>query len=210
MVDSATMPKPSKPSKPAAPPAAVAEYLAQLPADRREMLGAILDTIRANIDPRFEEGLQYGMPAFFLPHSEYPAGYHCDPQQPLPFAGVASTKGGASLHLFCIYTDPAESGRFAAEWKATGKRLDMGKSCVRVKRLDQVPLDVVGRTIARVTADDFVRSYEAQVPGAARGAADAPAAKKSAVKKTAAKQSAAKKPAAKTTPSKRAAGRKAR
>ncbi len=165
----------------------LAEYLDTLADDRRELIQAIVDVIRANIDAPFTEGMQYGMPGWFLPHSVYPDGYHCDPKQPLPFASIASQKNSVSLYLFCIYTSPAEQERFVKEWKATGKRLDMGKSCVRIRKLDDVPLDVIAGAFRRIKAPDFVKSYEA--------ARDAPRPRKPA-RKSAKKP--AKKPAKKT------------
>ncbi len=139
-------------------------YLDALSPERRELVDAIRAEIAKNIDPRFEEGFQYGMPAWYLPHSEYPEGYHCDPKQPLPFASVASMKNHVGIYLFCIYCNPGEQERFAEEWKASGNRLDMGKSCVRVKALDQVPLKVIGKAIKRATAKKFVKMYEKVIP----------------------------------------------
>ena len=109
-------------------PTTVKEYLAALPEDRREIVEAIRAVISKNIDKKFEFGMQYGMPGWFLPHSEYPNGYHCDPKQPLPFAAVASQKKHIGIYLFCIYVDEEVQERFVSEWKQSGKRLDMGKS----------------------------------------------------------------------------------
>ncbi|MEZ5977343.1 MAG: DUF1801 domain-containing protein [Planctomycetota bacterium] len=126
-------------------------YLASLPADRREAIEAVRAVVRKNLDRKIAEGVQYGMVGWFVPHSVYPAGYHCDPKQPLPFASLASQKSHMALYLFCIYGDAEEKARFVEEWKATGKKLDMGASCVRFKKLEDVPLDVVGRAIERMT-----------------------------------------------------------
>ena len=142
----------------------IKSYLSSLPPERLELVEAIRGVIAKNIDPRFEEGMQYGLPAWYLPHSEYEHGYHCDPKQPLPFASVGSKKSHVGIYLFCIYCTPEEQERFAAEWKKTGCRLDMGKSCIRVKSLDQVPLAVVGGAIKRATAKKFVKAYEATLP----------------------------------------------
>ncbi len=149
-------------------PSSVEAYLAALPEDRRTFVGAILQTIRKNADPKLEEGIQYRLPAFYVPHSVYPAGYHCDAKQPLPFAAVASTKGGVSIHLFCTYADAGQQERLAKEWKATGSRLDMGKSCIRVKKLEQVPLDVLGAAVKRMKVGPFIKAYEKSVPTAGR------------------------------------------
>lgn len=172
------------------------EYLASLPEDRRKALEAIRKVIRANIDKDFEEGMQYGMLGYYLPHSKYPSGYHCAPEQPLPFASVASQKNHIGLYLFCIYCDPGEQETFAREWLASGKKLDMGKSCVRVKKLEDIPLDVVGRAFKRATAKKFVAAYEASLAGSA---SKKPAAKKAPPKKKAAKKKAAGRVAAKRT-----------
>jgi len=155
--------------------ATVRQYLAALPGDRRQAIEAIRAVIAANIDEAFEEGIQYGMLAWYLPHSRYPAGYHCDPRQPLPFASVASQKNHIGLYLFCLYGNGQEEARFREAWKATGKRLDMGKACVRVKRLEDVPLEVVGRAFKRMTAEKFVAHYEAAIArgGSRRGAGNA-------------------------------------
>ena len=144
-------------------PATVKEYLDALPADRREAIEAVHAVISKNIDKKFELGMQYGMPGWYLPHSEYPDGYHCDPKQPLPFASVAWQKKHMGLYLFCVYCDEEEKERFVAEWKESGKRLDMGKSCVRVKDLDGIPMDVLGRAFKRMTAKKFVAAYEANI-----------------------------------------------
>ena len=146
----------------------VKEYLAELPANRRKIIEAVRKVIKKNIDSPFREGIQYGTLAYFLPHSKYPNGYHCNPEQPLPFAGVHSQKNHVGLSLFCVYTDAVEETRFRKEWLASGKRLDMGKSCVRIKKLDDVPLDVVGRAFKRVTAKKFVAAYEKSIPASAR------------------------------------------
>ena len=140
----------------------VEAYLAALTDERREALNEIIAVVAENIDQRFEFGMQYGMPAWYLPHSEYPEGYHCDPKQPLPFASVASQKKHIGLYLFCVYCDEELRDRFVSEWKESGKRLDMGKSCVRVKDLDSIPLDVLGRVFKRVSAKKFVAAYEAE------------------------------------------------
>lgn len=144
-------------------------YLAGLAPDRRETIETVRGAILKNLDPVFEEGMQYGMIGYFVPHSAYPAGYHCNPDQPLPFVSLASQKNHIGLYLFCIYMDEAEKDRFVDAWKSTGKRLDMGKSCVRVKKLDDIPLDVIGRTIKRMTAKRFISIYEKQLAGRKSG-----------------------------------------
>jgi len=190
------------------PPTTVAAYLKSLPADRRAAIEAIREVVNANIDPRFEEGIQYGMIGWYLPHSEYPDGYHCDPKQPLPFASVASQKSHIGLYLFCIYTSEDEKARFVEEWKATGKRLDMGKSCVRVKKLDDLPLEVLGRDGAWKRGASKRRATKKTAKKPAKRRAKKAATKKAAKKATTKKKSTKKRVAKKTATRKKVATRK--
>ena len=137
----------------------VKEYLDSLPPDRREAIQAVRQTILANLDPSYKEGMQYGMIGYHVPHSVYPPGYHCDPKQPLPFAALASQKNYMSVYL-CVYGNPEMEAWFRKEWAKTGKKLDMGKSCVRFKKLDDLALDVIGQTIARMPTKKFIEHYE--------------------------------------------------
>jgi hypothetical protein len=146
----------------------VAQYLKELPPDRREAIEAIRQAILKNLDKGFQETVQYGMIGYSVPHSIYPPGYHCDPKQPLPFAGIGNQKNHIGIYLFCIYADQELSKWFVDEWKKTGKRLDMGKGCVRVKKLDDVALDVLGKTIKKVKLKSFVKLYEEAVPASKR------------------------------------------
>jgi hypothetical protein len=139
----------------------VKEYLARLPAERRAAIEAVRKVILQNLDDDYQEGMQYGMIGYFVPHSVYPAGYHCDPKQPLPFAGLASQKNHMSLYLMCIYGITGQSEWFRKEWAKTGKKLDMGKSCIRFKKLDDLALPLIGRAISRVPAKKFIAQYEA-------------------------------------------------
>ncbi|MBU6414084.1 MAG: DUF1801 domain-containing protein [Planctomycetes bacterium] len=203
--------------------ATVDQYIAELPADRREVVSAIRRVFLKNLEKGFEERMSYGMIGYCVPHSIYPAGYHCDPRQPLPFAGVAAQKNAYSVYLFCIYADADEGMRFRKAWAATGKKLDMGKSCIRFKRLEDCALDVIAETLKRVTVESHIRQYEKSVPGAAGLSATAieskPARsktstsrpdKKATAKRNAAKKATAKKPAAKNPPAKKnAAGQRA-
>lgn len=142
----------------------VDEYLAALPDPRRDAVTAVLEVVRANLPAGYEEGIQYGSIGWFVPHSVCAAGYHCDAKQPVPFAGLASGKAKISLHLFGMYVQPDKAARFVAAWKATGKKLDMGKSCVRFKKAEDVPLDVVGDLIASMPMQEFLDRYEASLP----------------------------------------------
>jgi hypothetical protein len=138
----------------------VEQYLAELPEDRRRAIEAVRKVIRKNLDKQYEEGMQYGMIGYYVPHKVYPAGYHCDPKQPLPFAGLASQKNYMSLYLGCVYSDSAQNKRFQKAWADAGKKLDMGKACIRFKKLEDVPLEVIGETIRRNPAKAYIALYE--------------------------------------------------
>ena len=142
-------------------PTTVESYLASLPEERRALVSALREAINAELPEGYAEGIQYGMIGWFVPHARFPAGYHCDPKHPLPFAGLASQKSGVSLHLTFLYGNEPETEAFVAAWKATGRKLDMGKACVRVKRLQDVPLEVLGATVAKVPVDAYVARYRA-------------------------------------------------
>ena len=141
----------------------VDEYVASLPEERREAITALRNVILKNLPKGYEEGMQWGMPSFFVPHSAYPAGYHCQPDQPLPFVSLASQKNHMAFYGFCNYTDDALRNRFVEDWKKTGKKLDMGKSCVRFNKLEDVPLKVIGAAVKRVPMKKFIKQYEAQL-----------------------------------------------
>ena len=141
----------------------VEEYLAALPEDRREAITAIREVILKNLPKGYEEGVQWGMPSYFVPLSEYPSGYNCQPDQPLPFVGFASQKNHMAFYGFCIYIDEVLKDRFVEDWKKTGKKLDMGKSCVRFKKLEDVPLKVIGDAVKRVPMKKYIKQYEEQL-----------------------------------------------
>ncbi|MDX2146259.1 MAG: DUF1801 domain-containing protein [Planctomycetota bacterium] len=141
----------------------VREYLGSLPDERRAAIGAVRQRILDNLDPGFAEGMSYGMIGYFVPHEVYPPGYHCDPKQPLPFAALASQKTHMSLYLLALYDNSPELAWFEKEWAKSGKALDMGKSCVRFKKLDDLALDVIASLFKRVTAKKYIASYEANL-----------------------------------------------
>ena len=139
----------------------VGEYLAALPADRRAAISAVRKVIRQHLDKGFEEGMQCGMIGYYVPHRLYPAGYHCDPKQPLPFAALASQKQYLSLYLMCVYGDPKSRRRFEQLWAESGKKLAMGKSCIRFKKAEDLVLEAIADAIGGITAAEFVRRCEA-------------------------------------------------
>src|SRR3954471_15674188 len=139
----------------------VAEYVAALPIDRRAAISAVRKTINDNLPKGYEEGIQFGMIGWYVPLSVYPAGYGENKKVPLPLVALASQKSGMVLHFLSFYGHPTLSTWFTAEYKKSGKKLDMGKGCVRFNKLDDLALDVVGRTIARVPVEEHIANYRA-------------------------------------------------
>lgn len=146
----------------------VREYLASLPPDRRAAVAAVRDTILANLPKGFEEGMSYGMIGYYVPHKIYPAGYHCNPAQPLPFACLAAQKNYIAVYLMCLYSAPGHLAWFRKAWAASGRKLDMGKACVRFRTLEDVPLEVIGEAIRRVPVQTYIEHYEAVIRPSAK------------------------------------------
>jgi hypothetical protein len=135
----------------------VKEYLAALPADRRAAIARVRDVVNANLPAGYVEGMQYGMIGWAVPLSRFPDTYN---KQPLGVAALASQKGYMSLYLTSVHGSAALATWFRKAFAAAGKKLDMGKSCVRFRSVDDLPLDVIGETIARVPVDAFIAQYE--------------------------------------------------
>lgn len=136
----------------------VEEYLAELPDDRRATVRAVRDVVLANLPDGYVESMNWGMISFEIPLDRYPSTYN---GKPLGYAALASQKNYVSLYLMSVYGDPATEEWFHKQYRASGKRLDMGKSCVRFRTLDDLPLDLVGEVIARTSVEDYISRYEA-------------------------------------------------
>lgn len=132
----------------------VEAYLADLPADRREAIAAVRAVILENLPDGYVESMNWGMITYEVPLEIYPDTYN---KQPLMFAALASQKNHMAVYLTSIYALPGKAGEFEAAYRATGKRYDVGKSCVRFRKLDDLPLDLIGETIAAVDVETFVR-----------------------------------------------------
>jgi len=139
----------------------VAEYLAELPDDRRAALEAVRQTILANLPAGYEEAMNWGMIVYQVPLARYPDTYN---GQPLAYAGLAAQKNHMAVYLTGIYADDAAREQFEAAYRATGKRYDVGKSCVRFKKLDDLPLALIGESIAAFGVDEFVAGVEKAHP----------------------------------------------
>ena len=139
----------------------VADYLAELPADRKAAITAVRTVIRKNLPKGLVEQMQYGMITYVVPHQRYPAGYHCNPKDALPFASLASQKNHMALYLMTVSQSPAMTEWLTEQFALAGKKLDMGKSCIRFKKVESLPLDVIGEAMARVSVDEYIAAYEA-------------------------------------------------
>jgi hypothetical protein len=141
--------------------ATVEQYLAELPDERRAAIEAVRKVILKNLDKDYEEGMQYGMIGYYVPHRVYPAGYHCDPKQPLCFAGLASQKNYMSLYVMSIYGEANDRNWFEREWAKAGKKFNAGKCCIRFKRVEDLALDVIAEAVRRMPAKKYIRYCEA-------------------------------------------------
>lgn len=138
----------------------VSQYLASLPPDRRKAIEQVRAVILKHLPKGYEEGMHYGMIGYAVPLSIYPPGYHCKNGEPLPFLSLASQKNHMALYMFCLYVGEEGQSRFQKEYKASGKKLDMGKSCIRFKKPEDLALDVIGKAIARMPVKKFIEIYE--------------------------------------------------
>ena len=137
------------------------EYIAQIPEDRRAAIQKLRKVIKKNLPKGFKEVMGYGMMGYSVPHSIYPAGYHCNPKDPLPFMGLASQKHFIAVYHMGVYADPKLLKWFqGAHTKASPKKLDMGKSCMRYKKPEDIPFDLIGELASKITVDEWIAIYE--------------------------------------------------
>jgi len=141
----------------------VQQYLNELPAERRSAIETVRRVILENLDPTYEEGMQYGMIGYYVPHRVYPHGYHCDSKQPLPFICLASQKNYLSVYLGSVHAHPKGEKWFRDAWAKTGRKLDMGKACLRFRKIEDLALEVIAESIRRVPAKTYIRYYESAV-----------------------------------------------
>ena len=134
------------------------EYVASLPPERRDVISAVRDAVRAKLPAGMQERISSGMISWEIPLERYPTTYN---KQPLVYAALAAQKNHYALYLTCVYQDPEQESRLREEFRKAGKKLDIGKSCVRFKKLDDLPLDVIGKVIASNPPEAFIASYEA-------------------------------------------------
>lgn len=143
----------------------ISDYLEKVPDERKESFNHLRKTILENLPAGFQEELNYGMIGFVVPHSEYPAGYHCDPKLPLPFAAIASQKGFIAVYHMGLYADKKLMDWFVDEFsKRSTLKLDMGKSCIRFKNPEKIPFDLIGELMQKISMEDFIQLYEDNYP----------------------------------------------
>src|SRR5690606_31669092 len=137
-------------------------YIDSLPEDKKRAIKQLRQTIIANLPSGFVEEMSYGMIGYVVPHSIYPAGYHCDPKLPLPFISIAAQKNSVNFYHMGIYANPELLSWFVNEYPKHSKgKLDMGKSCIRFKKLDAIPFALIGELASKVTVSDWIATYEA-------------------------------------------------
>ena len=138
--------------------ATVEEYIASLPQERIEPITKLRKIIKKNLPKGFQEEMSYGMIGYVVPHSIYPPGYHCDPKLPLPLMNLGSQKNFIVLHHMGMYGDKELLNWFVAKYdKEIDSKLDMGKGCVRFKKMDQIPYELIGELVAKVTVESYVK-----------------------------------------------------
>ena len=136
----------------------VAQYLAELPDDRRSAIEEVRAVILANLPDGYQESMNWGMISYEIPLQRYPDTYN---KKPLGYAALASQKNHMAVYLMNIYSSEDSAASFEAQYRATGKRYDVGKSCVRFREVEDLPLDLIGRTIASTSVDQYITRYEA-------------------------------------------------
>lgn len=140
------------------------EYISQVPKERQEVLKKLKKTINQNLPKGFEEGMQYGMISYYVPHSKYPNGYHCNPKEPLPFLSFASQKNSVNIYHSGIYANRNILEWFVNEYpKHCKRKLDMGKSCIRFKKIDEIPYDLIAELCTKISVDEWIKTYETNI-----------------------------------------------
>lgn len=141
--------------------ATIEEYLNQIPSERKDAIKKILDLMEQNLPKGFEARINYSMPGYVVPHSLFPAGYHCDPKLPLPFINIASQKNFIALYHMGIYANPGLLQWFQTEYKKhVPSKLDMGKSCIRFKKVEQIPYELLAELFKKMTPEEWIKIYK--------------------------------------------------
>ena len=145
-------------------PKTVNDYLNELPEERQTAFLKLRESVLKNIPKGFEEQMSYGMLGYVVPHSIYPNGYHCTPKLPLPFISIGSQKNFIVMHHLGLYANPKLLEWFTAEYPKHSKlKLDMGKGCIRFKKIDQIPFDLIGELAGKISVNEWIECYETQI-----------------------------------------------
>lgn len=140
------------------------EYINKVPEERQEPITRLRSVIKENLPEGFEETMSYGMIGYVVPHSLYPDGYHCDPSLPLPFMNLASQKNYIAIYHSGVYADEGMHKWFVKEYKEqTGKKPDMGKSCIRLKNMDKIPYELIGELSSKITPEQWISTYKEKI-----------------------------------------------
>ena len=146
------------------PVTTVASYIDTLPDDRKAAIKKLRAVIKKNLPKGFKEVISYNLPGYVVPHSLYPSGYHCSPELPLPFLAFASQKNFIALYHKGMYADAKLLTWFQKQWpKHMKTKLDMGKSCIRFKKIDAIPYELIGELVAKMSAEQWIKLYEKNV-----------------------------------------------
>ena len=139
----------------------IPEYISNLPEDRQIVINSLRKVILDNIPEGFVEEMSYGMIGYVIPHSLYPPGYHCSPELPLPFVNIASQKNFIAIYHMGIYSNESLLKWFTNEYpKHCQSKLDMGKSCIRLKKMDQIPYKLIGELMRKINVGNYIAQYE--------------------------------------------------
>lgn len=142
----------------------VSDYLNEIPENRKAIMHQLRDVIANNLPKGFEEGMSYGMIAYVVPLTVYPAGYHCNPQQPLPFLNLACQKNFVAVYHMGLFADNNLMSWFLNEYlMVNNTKLDMGKSCIRFKNIDTIPLELIGNLAAKLSVEQWIKLYERSI-----------------------------------------------
>jgi len=140
------------------------DYISKLPKDRQEVVSELRKVVLDNLPKGFSEEMSYGMIGYVVPHSIYPDGYHCDPKLPLPFLSIASQKNFVAFYHMGIYSDEKLLDWFVKEYpNHSNYKLDMGKSCIRFKRMNDIPYELIGELVGRISVDNWIQTYETAI-----------------------------------------------
>lgn len=140
------------------------QYINELPLERKQVITKLRNIIKKNLPKGFKEAMGYGMIDYVIPHSIYPAGYHCNPKEPLPFISIASQKNFVAVYHMGLYADKALLQWFLQEYSKVNKaKLDMGKSCLRFKKLDQIPFELISALVSKITPHQWIEYYEKNI-----------------------------------------------